>query len=280
MVRRTYSLGTIQSETKHESGLSPSLSVHMLPAVLIATELTFLILVAILTVRVWRQFKRNRSEVGDFWFALEEAVGRQIGPVAARLIVGEPKIWAAVLLWFSGRSRRDDRSFHYSASSNLGIVAVVAFCLVLLEGVGGGLLARLAPWPWLSPVLIILSAYAAVWIIGIYASLRAFPHQVTAEGLMLRYGVLGEAWVPWREVDQAGKETRASADGMDGLSTKDGIATFAVGGKTAVTVRLRSSGVVKGFLRETAGIGEIRVAADDPDAFLAAITDKTRHSAG
>lgn len=251
----------------------------MLPAVLIATELAFLILGGMLAVRVWRQFKRNRTELGDFWMALEEAVGRQVGPIAARLIVGEPKIWAAIFLWFHGRSRRDARSFRYSASSNLGLVVVVVLGLVILEGVGGGLLARLAPWPWLSPVLIILSAYAAVWIIGIYASLRAFPHRVTAEGLLLRYGVLGEAWVPWREVDQAVKETRTSPGGMDGLSIKDGIATLAVGGKTAVTIRRRSRGVVKGFLRGTAGIGEIRVAVDDPDAFLAAIAEGTPHGA-
>jgi hypothetical protein len=48
----------------------------MLPAVLIATEIAFVILAAVLILRVWRQFKRNRTEVGDFWTALEEAVGQ------------------------------------------------------------------------------------------------------------------------------------------------------------------------------------------------------------
>ena len=134
----------------------------MLPAVLIATELAFVMLAAVQIVRVWRQFKRNRAEVGDFWTALEEAVGQQVGPIAARLIVSEPKLWAAIFLWISGRSRRDARSFHYSASSNLGLPTVVVLGLILLEGVGGGLLARLAPWPWLSPLLIIISVYAAV----------------------------------------------------------------------------------------------------------------------
>jgi hypothetical protein len=244
----------------------------MLPAVLIATELAFLSLAMMLIVRVWRQFKRNRAEVDDSWTALEEAVGRQVGPIPARLIVGEPKLWAAIFLWISGRSRRDARGFHYSVSSSLGLVSVVVLGLILLEGVGVGLLARLAPWPWLSPVLIIISAYAAIWIIGIYASLRAFPHLVTERGLLLRYGVLGEAWIPWRDVDQVVKETLVSPGGQDGLLTKGGIATLAVGGKTAVTIRRRSPGLVKGFLRQTAGISQIRVAADDPDAFVAAIS--------
>lgn len=242
--------------------------------VLVATELVFLGLAAVLMVRVWRRFKCDRKAQGDFWTALEEALGRQVGPIPARLIVGEPKIWAAIVLWRSRRSQKDPRAFHYSASSNLGLIVVVVLGLVLLEGVGGGLLARLAPWPWLSPVLII-SAYAAVWIVGIYASLRAFPHLVTEQGLLLRYGVLREAWMPWGEVDHVVKESRTSPGGMDGLSTKDGIATLAVGGRTAVTIRRRSPGKVKGFLRETAGITQIRVAADDPDAFLAAIIAAT-----
>lgn len=66
---------------------------------------------------------------------------------------------------------------------------------------------------------------------------------------------------------------------MDGLSTKGDIATLAVGGRTTVTIRRRSPGKVKGFLRETAGINQIRVAADDPDAFLAAITAEIPHDA-
>lgn len=250
----------------------------VLPAVLITTELILLSLATVLIVRVWRQFKRDRKEQADFWTALEEAVGQQVGPLVARLIVGEPKLWAAIFLWISGRSRRDARSFHYSASSNLGLVTVVVLGLILLEGVGGGALARLTPWPWLSPVLIIISAYAAIWIIGIYVSLRAFPHLVTDRGLLLRYGVTGEAWIPWPEVDLVIKEMRVSPGGMDGLSTKGGIATLAAGGKTAVTIRYRTPGSVKGFLRETAGIREIRVAADDPDAFVAAITLATPHS--
>jgi hypothetical protein len=244
----------------------------MVPALLIAVELAFLVLAAVLVIRVGRQFKRNRAQVGDFWMAFEEAVAQQVGATAARLIVGEPRLWAAIFLWMSGRARRDARSFYYSASSNLGIVTVVVLGLILLEGVGGGLLARLAPWPWLSPVLIIISAYAAVWIIGIYASLRAFPHLVEEQGLLLRYGVLGEAWIPWRDVDQVTKETRVSPGGQDGLVTRDSVAILAVGGKTTLTIRRRSPGPVKGFLRVTDGIRELQVAADDPTAFLAAIT--------
>jgi hypothetical protein len=244
----------------------------IVPALLIATELVLLVIAGLVLVRVWRQFKRNRAQFCDFWMALEEAVGQLVGPVVARLIVGEPKLWAAIFLWVSRRSRRDSSAFPYSASSSLELVFAVVLGLVVLEGGIGALLARLVPWPWLSPVLIAISVYALVWITGIYASLRAFPHLVRECGLVLRYGVLAEAWIPWQEVDQAVREKAASPGGQDGLSTTDGTATLAVGGTTAVTIYCRSPGLVKGFLRRTDGITRIRVAADDPEALLAAIT--------
>lgn len=252
----------------------------MLPAVLIATDLVLLFLASVLIVRVRRQFKRNREDYSDFWIGLEDAVAHQIGPIAARLVVGEPRLWFAIFIWVSGRSRRDVHGFHYAALSNLGPVFAVVLGLIVVEGVGGGLLARLAPLPWLSPTLIIVSAYAAVWVIGIYASLRAFPHLVTECGVLVRYGVLGEAWIPWHELDQVVEERRLSPGGMDGLSTNDGVATFGVGGRTMLTIRRTSPGKVKGFLRETTAIRQIRIAAEDPDAFQAAITAATRHRGG
>src|SRR5438128_8273429 len=150
----------------------------MIPALLIAVELAFLVITGFVLIRVWLRLRRNRAEFCDFWMAMEVAVGGLVGPVAARLAVGEPKIWAAIFLWISGGTRRDRRAFPYSASSSLGLVVAVVLGLVILEGGIGALLARLLPLSWLSPVLIAISVYAAVWIIVIYASLRAFPHVV------------------------------------------------------------------------------------------------------
>ena len=243
----------------------------MLPGVLIATDLVLLLLASILIVRIRRQLNRTKEVYSDFWIGLEDAVAQQIGPIAARLIVGEPRLWFAIFTWVSGRSRREVRGFHYAGLSNLGPVFAVVLGLIVVEGIGGGLLARLAPWPWLSPTLIVVLAYAAVWIIGLYASLRAFPHLVTERGVLVRYGVLGEAWIPWRELDQVVEERRPSPGGMDGLSTREGVATFGVGGRTMLTIRRTSPGIVKGFLRETAAIQEIRIAVEDPDAFQVAI---------
>ncbi|HEX7262887.1 MAG TPA: hypothetical protein VF383_01790 [Candidatus Dormibacteraeota bacterium] len=47
-----------------------------------------------------------------------------------------------------------------------------------------------------------------------------------------------------------------------------------------LTIRRKSPGTVKGFVREIAAIREIRVAAEDPDAFQVAITTAMPHRAG
>ena len=238
----------------------------------------FLILVAGAGCPSLARVKQDRTEQGDVWVGL----GRG-GRAPGRSDHGKIGRWRTQTLGrdlplISGARRCAELSILSFVKPRAGLSAVV-LGLIVLEGGIGGLLARLAPWPWLSPVLIIISVYAAVWIIGIYASLRTFPHLVTQRGLLLRYGVLGEAWIPWREVDHVVRETLVSPGGMDGLSTKGDIATLAVGGRTTVTIRRRSPGKVKGFLRETAGISQIRVAADDPDAFLAAIAAEIPHDA-
>ncbi len=67
---------------------------------------------------------------------------------------------------------------------------------------------------------------------------------------------------------------------MDGLSKREGVATFGVGGRTMLTIRRVSPGKVKGFLRETAAIRQTRIAAEDADAFQVAIDAAIRHQVG
>lgn len=243
----------------------------ILPALLAAAEVAGLALAAFLLFRLRRRFVQARAQAADFWTALEESASEVIGSVPARLLVGEPKIWAALFLWISRRHRRDPRAHPYSAASRLGLIVVVVLGLILLEGAVGGFVAGLTPLSWLSPVLIGVSAYAALWIVGIYASLRAFPHLVTQHGLLLRYGVLAEAWIPWEDLAGIDLERLASPGGQDGLSVSVGTATLAVGGVTSVTVRRLGPGTVKGFLRSCGGITHVRVAADHPLALLDAV---------
>lgn len=52
-----------------------------------------------------------------------------------------------------------------------------------------------------------------------------------------------------------------------------------MGGAWLRAVSQQAGFVLPGFLRETGGINQIRVAVDDPDAFLAAIIAAAPHGA-
>ena len=252
----------------------------MLAAILITAEVLLLLAGALIVLRVRRRFLAFRQRFGDFWLSLEEAVATTAGPVVARLIVGEPKGWAAIVLRVARRTEAPPCTYAYAAASYQGLIFVVVFMLIAVEGVTSVVVSRFLPWPWLSPVLLVISVYAAVWIGGIYSSLRAVPHRLTAKGLIARYGLQAEAWIPWESVHDVRAETAISPGGQDGLFVKDGSAAIAVGGKTKVALRLRTPIVVKGFLRSTSGVTELRLAADDPAALVAAISQHAQEVSG
>lgn len=241
----------------------------MTPVVIAAViEIVFVSLAIMAIVRIRRAYKRRRLLVPEFWMALEEGLSAQIGNVGARLIIGEPKIFFALASWLLRRHRRlSPRAFAYASASRIGMMTGVALFLVILEG---SFSAVVLPWPGVKVVLLVVSIYAAAWIVGIYASLHAYPHLLTDQGLLVRYGVLGDAWIDWRNVADISIDKSTSPGGQDGLFVKNDTAIFSVGGKTTVSIRCQTPVTVSGFLRKSAGITMIRIAANEPDAFVRA----------
>lgn len=55
----------------------------------------------------------------------------------------------------------------------------------------------LVPWPGVRLVLLVLGIWGLVWMIGMLASLKVYPHLVGDDALTVRYGVFAELRVPW-----------------------------------------------------------------------------------
>jgi hypothetical protein len=233
----------------------------------IAVDLAFLAVAAVIVASVWRAYGSKRRHLPDPWLAMEEVVAHRIGYVPARLVIGEPKtLWALVIVVLRRRHRQEG-AFPYASRSQIGMVIGVVLGLVVLEGGLGGLLI---PIPWLKLTLLLVSTYAALWILGIYFSLRAYPHIVTGRGIVIRYGVLADAWIPWEQVSELSLNRSTSPGGQDGLVNRGGTAIFSVGGKTDIVVRLKSAGAVNGFLRRRTGVETIELSADEPNAMVGA----------
>lgn len=124
-----------------------------------------------------------------------------------------------------------------------------------------------SPWDWLKWVLLVLEVYATLWLLGLYACLVTLPHRLEATGLRLRFGVFAEGFVPYKELEIVELESRRAPDSRDGLSPapEEDALYVAAGGKTDLTLRLRTPRSVTGFLKESAPASIFHVAADSPE---------------
>jgi hypothetical protein len=59
------------------------------------------------------------------------------------------------------------------------------------------------PWATVRTVLLVLSIWGLVWMIGFLASMRVFPHLLDEAGLRLRYGTSVDVRVPGRRLPRS-----------------------------------------------------------------------------
>jgi predicted outer membrane lipoprotein len=148
----------------------------------------------------------------DRW---ESAARRRVpGPVAF-LVFGELRLFEAV--WQLVRGRRDVRQDEVGigyAKGRLPVELVFAFgALVELVAVD-----LLVPWEllgsfaWLRLVVLLASAYGIIWIALWMVAERTRPHLATDDALVLRWGHLPIATVPWGLIAEVRERKRYSAD--------------------------------------------------------------------
>ena len=216
---------------------------------------------------VFRRYRNGRRAGLGAWEALEGGMALVVPRPVARLMVSEPRMFACLARWASGRASLGEGEFGYGKGSPLGMLLVMVVLATPVEVVFWELLV---PWAWLRWTLLALSVYSVLWLFGLYASRITLPHRLEEGGLRLRHGVLAEAFVPYAEVERVEKRRRKSPNDGDGLqSSPDGDAAYlATNGRVDLALELKNSLTVRGFLRDAASVGTIHVAADEPDKML------------
>ena len=213
---------------------------------------------------VARHYRRGRTEGLDAWRALEEGLALIMPRRVARVMVLEPRLWVCLLQWASRRMRPggDDFSYHKRSLAS-GLVAVVALTtpveLLIWE--------ILVPWAWLRIVLLILGIYALVWVFGFYASLAFLPHRLEEGGLRLHYGAFAQGFIPYSEIEKTERNTLKAPKPGDGLQThpEENALYLATGGKTDLTLQLRTPQIIDGLLRTSHPVTTIHLSADEPE---------------
>ena len=148
----------------------------------------------------------------DRW---ESAARRRVpGPVAF-LVFGELRLFEAV--WQLATGRRDVRGDEVGigyAKGRLPVELVFA-TLALIELLAVDLLVpweALGSFAWLRLVVLVASAYGILWIALWMVAERTRPHLASDDALVLRWGHLPIATVPWSAIAEVRVHHRYSAD--------------------------------------------------------------------
>ena len=126
----------------------------------------------------------------------------------------------------------------------------------------------LIPWPAVRIAVLIVSVWGLLWMVGLLASMKVFPHLVGPDALRVRYGANLDVGVPWEAVASVGA-ARGSVDSGRSVVVEDGVASVPVMKQTRVEVKLREPTTLA-LPDGPEEVTALRLYADDPRGFVAA----------
>ncbi|HEU4349561.1 MAG TPA: hypothetical protein VFR35_17420 [Actinoplanes sp.] len=130
---------------------------------------------------------------------------------------------------------------------------------------------NVVPWRPARWIVLVLSVWGLLWMIGFMASIKIHPHVLDATGIRVRLGAGIDTHVPWEDVETVGKRYRSMPSGKSVQIEQEGdrrVLHIVVGSQTSVDVRLRRPvrfDLPKG---RTEPVDELRLYADDADGLV------------
>ena len=242
-------------------------------------ELLLLVVVIRQVIVAVRRYRRDRTNGLSVERAIEDGLAVFLPKKVARLVALEPRIWIYLYRWIAHRRPPAPNEFSYRSRSIMGALMAV----VLISGpVEILLIELLVPWAWLRWTILILGLYGAIWIAGLYASMRVRPHMLDTSGVRLYHGLLAEGFVPYMDISEVQQERHPVRSRSEGLMhvPQEGATYLPMGGRTDVTLRLNRPVAVEGLLSAVPPATTIHLAVDDPGRFTEALNKQRALIAG
>jgi hypothetical protein len=234
----------------------------------LGTALVLEVLLLILAVRAWRSARtRSGTWPEDRIAAAFEAF---VPPRAARLMALElVMLGSAVRFLFGGFREAAPEGFtHHREAALRAILPAVPLMIpgdfLLMKAVSSG-------WvPWLRWTLHGSTVYAVLWLVGLYATLKARPHRIHDGRLELHLGLVKSATVPVDHILSASALPEFDDDWARHAYMK-GVPRLVAKGNAVLELKLSEPVRVTGLLGPGAPTQRLAVSVDDPAAFLAAL---------
>ena len=233
-------------------------------------ELLLLVVVIRQLLVAVRKYRRDRTNGLSVERAIEDGLAVFLPKKVARLVALEPRIWMYLYRWVARRRPPAPNEFSYRGRSIMGALMAV----VLITGpVEILLIELLVPWEWVRWTVLILGLYGAIWVAGLYASMRVRPHLLDTSGLRLYHGMLAEGFIPYADISEVQQGRRPVRSRSEGLMyvPQEGATYLPMGGRTDVTLLLNRPVAVEGLLSSVPPATTIHLAVDDPGHFADAL---------
>jgi hypothetical protein len=194
---------------------------------------------------------------------------RSVFSLAGRVVLFEFRLYVSLARWLIRRPAvpRDTEPFGYSQ-----IVTPVMWLWIFASAAEMVVVHLLIPWPVVRIVVLVISAWGLLWMIGFLASIKVHPHLVNDSALRVRHGSSVDVVVPWDLIVSIVVQRRDLPSSIRTLrfnETKSGTEMqVAVSDQVNVRAVLNDSLTVptRNGDRE---ITELRFWADDPNALVA-----------
>lgn len=202
---------------------------------------------------------------------LARPLGHLLPPRAARLIALELTVLGLALRHLFGGWRRPSRpGFSYHRDATLRMLLL----LLPLISIADVMLLELVILPsvalWIKIVVHVLALYSVLWLIGLWASFRARPHQIHDGRATLHRGFLRHIAVPLDQIASIHAMPLFSDDWKLRAYRKRAI-RLDVSGPTTLDIRLRTPLRPISLLGPGPASDRLLVSVDDPSAFIAAL---------
>jgi len=234
----------------------------------LGTALGLEILLLVLGLRAWRSASHRPGTWPEE--RLAEAFEALVPPRAARLLALELVMLGSAFgfLCVGFRTAAPTGFSHHREAALRAILPALPLMIP-----GDFLLTRAlfsGQAPWLRWFLHGSTIYAVLWLVGLYASIKARPHQIRDGQLELHQGLLKSVRLPVATVLSAAP----LPDFNDDWARHDymkGVEKLVAKGNTMLELRLAEPVRVLGLLGLGRPTTRLAVSADDPAAFLAAL---------
>jgi hypothetical protein len=185
----------------------------------------------------------------------------------------EGAMWRSLYLW----ARRTPRALAPGdeAFSYLGVVKPILGVFIGLSVVEIPILdliiKHVVPWQPARLIMLVISIWGLLWMLGLLASLKIHPHVVGDAGIRVRMGAGTDFIVPWPNIDTVSKHYRSMPSSKSVQIEDDHgrrVLHIVVGSQTSVDVKLRQPATFLLPKGESEPVEELRLYADDPDALV------------